>query len=61
MGYGRSMNELVKVLGSKSTIYGYFPSKEVLFAAVLELCHRASVDAERAVVGVDGRVALRRP
>ncbi|GAB4063255.1 TetR/AcrR family transcriptional regulator [Uliginosibacterium sediminicola] len=37
LGYeGASMNELVRRLGgSKATLYGYFPSKEVLFAAVV--------------------------
>jgi AcrR family transcriptional regulator len=36
-GYeGASMNELSKRLGgSKTTLYGYFPSKEVLFMAVI--------------------------
>jgi AcrR family transcriptional regulator len=38
MGYERaSMNELTKRLGgSKATLYGYFSSKEELFAAVVE-------------------------
>ncbi|SCK30494.1 transcriptional regulator, TetR family [Variovorax sp. HW608] len=38
MGYERaSMNELAKRLGgSKSTLYGYFSSKEELFVAVVE-------------------------
>ena len=37
MGYERaSMNELAKRLsGSKATLYGYFPSKEALFVAVV--------------------------
>ncbi|NDL61497.1 TetR/AcrR family transcriptional regulator [Acerihabitans arboris] len=37
MGYERaSMNELAKRLGgSKATLYGYFPSKEELFTAVV--------------------------
>ena len=37
LGYERaSMNELVKRMGgSKATLYGYFPSKEDLFAAVV--------------------------
>ncbi|WDS35316.1 TetR/AcrR family transcriptional regulator [Pseudoxanthomonas sp.] len=36
-GYdGASMNELVRRMGgSKATIYGYFPSKEALFSAVV--------------------------
>ena len=38
LGYERaSMNELAKRLGgSKATVYGYFPSKEDLFAAVVQ-------------------------
>jgi len=38
MGYERaSMNELAKRCGgSKATLYGYFPSKEELFVAVVE-------------------------
>lgn len=38
MGYERaSMNELAKRCGgSKATLYGYFPSKEQLFVAVVE-------------------------
>jgi len=37
-GYERaSMNELAKRLGgSKATLYGYFPSKEALFSAVVQ-------------------------
>jgi AcrR family transcriptional regulator len=62
MGYERaSMNELVKRLGgSKSTIYGYFPSKEVLFAAVVRAFATGHLsDATKELSsGVDGRVAL---
>ena len=38
MGYeGAAMNELAKRCGgSKATLYGYFPSKEALFTAVVE-------------------------
>lgn len=38
MGYERaSMNELAQRLGgSKATLYGYFPSKEALFSAVIQ-------------------------
>lgn len=40
VGYERaSMNELAKRLGgSKATLYGYFPSKESLFSAVVRSC-----------------------
>jgi AcrR family transcriptional regulator len=62
MGYERaSMNELVKRLGgSKSTIYGYFPSKEVLFVAVVRAIATGHLsDATRELsADVDGRVAL---
>ncbi|GAB7532587.1 TetR/AcrR family transcriptional regulator [Pseudomonas sp. 3A(2025)] len=39
LGYeGTSMNEVSKRLGgSKATLYGYFPSKEELFVAVVEM------------------------
>jgi AcrR family transcriptional regulator len=62
MGYERaSMNELVKRLGgSKSTIYGYFPSKEVLFVAVVRAFATGHLsDATRELsADVGGRVAL---
>jgi AcrR family transcriptional regulator len=59
MGYERaSMNELVKRLGgSKGTIYGYFPSKEELFVAVVRASATGHLDdairelASSAVVG----------
>lgn len=50
MGYERaSMNELAKRLGgSKTTLYGYFPSKEALFVAVIQTVALAHL-AEAAV------------
>jgi AcrR family transcriptional regulator len=57
-GYERaSMNELVKRLGgSKATLYGYFPSKEELFMAVVKAVatsHLAATPTELLAVGGD--------
>jgi AcrR family transcriptional regulator len=57
-GYERaSMNELAKRLGgSKATLYGYFPSKEELFTAVVEsvaTSHLAAAPAELLEVSGD--------
>ncbi|HSI51340.1 MAG TPA: TetR/AcrR family transcriptional regulator [Ideonella sp.] len=45
MGYERaSMNELARRFGgSKATLYGYFPSKEALFVAVVETLATANL------------------
>jgi len=61
-GYeGASMNELAKRLGgSKATLYGYFPSKEELFGAVVRTVATAQLsDATRELTAkVAGRTAL---
>ena len=61
-GYeGASMNELAKRLGgSKATLYGYFPSKEELFGAVVRTVATAQLfDATRELAAnVVGRTAL---
>lgn len=61
-GYeGASMNELAKRLGgSKATLYGYFPSKEELFGAVVRTVATAHLfDATRELpTDVVGRTAL---
>lgn len=61
-GYeGASMNELAKRLGgSKATLYGYFPSKEELFGAVIRTVATAQLfDATRELAAnVVGRTAL---
>jgi AcrR family transcriptional regulator len=61
-GYeGASMNELAKRLGgSKATLYGYFPSKEELFGAVVRSVATAHLfDATRELqTDVVGRTAL---
>lgn len=55
LGYERaSMSELVKRLGgSKATLYGYFPSKEALFSAVV----RASATTHLSEATADLRLA----
>jgi AcrR family transcriptional regulator len=63
MGYERaSMNELAKRFGgSKATLYGYFPSKEELFIAVVEAVatgHLLEATQELAVDVADGQPAL---
>ncbi|AHG41770.1 TetR family transcriptional regulator [Pseudomonas syringae CC1557] len=63
MGYERaSMNEVTKRMGgSKATIYSYFPSKEVLFIAVvnrLATAHLAEAVSELAVRD-DAEIELR--
>jgi AcrR family transcriptional regulator len=64
MGYERaSMNELAKRFGgSKATLYGYFPSKEELFVAVVEAVatgHLLEATQELAAdVAADGQPAL---
>ena len=63
MGYERaSMNELAKRFGgSKGTLYGYFPSKEELFVAVVKAVatrHLLEATQELAVEVVDGQPAL---
>ena len=61
-GYeGASMNELAKRLGgSKATLYGYFPSKEELFGAVVRtVATNHLFDATRELNGdIVGRTAL---
>ena len=61
-GYeGASMNELAKRLGgSKATLYGYFPSKEELFGAVVRtVATNHLFDATRELNGdIAGRTAL---
>lgn len=54
-GYGRaSMNEIaLRMGGSKATLYGYFPSKEALFMAVIHAeakRHLATAEDELATV-----------
>ena len=53
-GYERaSMNELARRMGgSKATLYGYFPSKEVLFVAVVKAV--ATVHLSEAVAEISG-------
>ena len=53
-GYERaSMNELARRLGgSKATLYGYFPSKEALFVAVVKAV--ATVHLSEAVAEISG-------
>ncbi|MCF5470304.1 TetR/AcrR family transcriptional regulator [Pseudomonas syringae] len=63
MGYERaSMNEVTKRMGgSKATIYSYFPSKEVLFIAVvnrLATAHLAEAVSELAIRD-DAEIELR--
>ena len=62
MGYeGASMNELAKRLGgSKATLYGYFPTKEALFIAVVQsfATGHLSEAAEALSEEVVGRAAL---
>jgi AcrR family transcriptional regulator len=63
MGYERaSMNELAKRFGgSKATLYGYFPSKEELFVAVVEAVatgHLLEATQELAADAADGQPAL---
>jgi AcrR family transcriptional regulator len=63
MGYERaSMNELAKRFGgSKATLYGYFPSKEELFIAVVEAVatgHLLEATQELAADAADGQPAL---
>lgn len=63
MGYERaSMNELAKRFGgSKATLYGYFPSKEELFVAVVEAVatgHLLEATQELAADVADGQPAL---
>lgn len=55
-GYeGASMNELAKRLGgSKTTLYGYFPSKEALFTAVVRSF--ATVHLSEAVLALPATV-----
>jgi AcrR family transcriptional regulator len=61
-GYeGASMNELAKRLGgSKATLYGYFPSKEALFGAVVRaVATNHLFDATRELASdIVGRTAL---
>jgi AcrR family transcriptional regulator len=61
-GYeGASMNELAKRMGgSKATLYGYFPSKEELFGAVVRTVATANLfDAARELlIGGVGTAAL---
>jgi AcrR family transcriptional regulator len=61
-GYdGASMNELAKRLGgSKATLYGYFPSKEELFGAVVRtVATNHLFDATRELTSdIVGRTAL---
>jgi AcrR family transcriptional regulator len=56
MGYERaSMNELAKRLGgSKATLYGYFPSKEALFTAVVRT--HATQHLSEAAALLDNRI-----
>ena len=53
-GYERaSMNELARRLGgSKATLYGYFPSKEALFVAVVKAV--ATVHLSEAIAEISG-------
>ena len=56
LGYERaSMNELAKRLGgSKATVYGYFPSKEALFVAVVRASSTSHLS--EAVEGLRGEI-----
>jgi AcrR family transcriptional regulator len=63
MGYeGASMNELTKRCGgSKATLYGYFPSKELLFVAVVEAvatAHLLEATQELGAEDIEGVPAL---
>jgi AcrR family transcriptional regulator len=67
LGYERtSMAEIAtRVGGSKATLYGYFPSKEALFMAIIEqLAERyispALAELEQGAAETDLRTALRR-